>query len=377
MSELALVMGGGGARAAYQVGFLRALAARHPTLAPSILCGVSAGAINTAFLAARTGPFDERVELLARVWRELTVDQVFHVEVGTLATTAVRAGLKLVSGGIPRGPGVRSLVDTGPLRALLTRVCHADFRGRLVGVDENLANGRLRAVAITAASYSTGQSITFVQGRGAFAWERAHRRSESVALTVEHVMASSALPIFFPAVEIGGRWYGDGGMRMTSPLSPAVRLGADKILAISTRHVRTREEAEEPLVDAYPPPAQVLGMLFNTVFLDQFDADALELQRVNGLLAAAPPEARGDLRPVKLFVLRPSYDLGRLANAYEPSLPGGLRFMTRGLGTRETRSNDMLSLLMFQSDYVSRLIELGEQDAERRAGELEAFLASS
>jgi NTE family protein len=165
-------------------------------------------------------------------------------------------------------------------------------------------------------------------------------------------------------------------MRLTAPLSPAIHLGADKIIAISTRYARSRAEADKPAVDGYPPPAQILGMLLNAIFLDLFDADALTMDRVNRMIADLPADKRRGMRAVKLLVLRPSRDLGQLANEYEAELPGTFRFLTRGLGTRETRSNDMLSLVMFQPDYLARLIELGEKDAEARRTEIAAFLSS-
>jgi NTE family protein len=186
-------------------------------------------------------------------------------------------------------------------------------------------------------------------------------------------MASAALPFFFPAIEIDGAWYGDGGIRLTAPLSPAIHLGATRILAVTTRYARTREEADRPVITAYPPPAQVAGILFNAIFLDLLDGDAMHLRQINELIAELPPEQWDGLRPIKLFVLRPSEDLGRLANAYEAELPKGFRFLTRGLGTKETRSNDMLSLVMFQTDYCRRLIELGESDARQRRDEFAAF----
>ena len=186
-------------------------------------------------------------------------------------------------------------------------------------------------------------------------------------------MASSALPFFFPAVEVDGAWYGDGGIRLTSPLSPAVHLGARHIIAVSTRYARTSEEADRPAVVGYPPPAQVAGVLYNAIFLDQLDSDALRMQQVNEFVSWLPQRADG-LRRIELLVLRPSQDLGRLANAYEAQLPRAFRFLTRGLGTRETRSNDMLSLVMFQSDYVRHLIELGEADAKARLPQIRRFL---
>ncbi len=370
---LALVMSGGGARAAYQVGMLRWLARRRPDLHVPILTGVSAGAINAAFLASRPGEFRARVERLTDLWSHLTTREVFRVDSLSLARNVARLGLKLVSGGVAAAPRPHAAVDTTPLRSLLERELDARHDA-LAGIEENLGRGALRAVAITASSYTTGQSITWVQGRGIPQWERAHRKSIGTTLGVRHVMASAALPIFFPAIEIDGQWFGDGGIRLTTPLSPAVHLGAGRILAISTRYPRTRAEADQPAVRGYPPPAQIIGSLFNAVFLDLFDADALTMERVNRLMESLPPGTRRDYRMVRLMVLRPSRDLGRLANEYEAELPGAFRFMTRGLGTRETRSNDLLSLLMFQPDYLSRLIELGEADAELRRDEIEGLL---
>ena len=165
-----------------------------------------------------------------------------------------------------------------------------------------------------------------------------------------------------------------GGVRMMAPLSPAIHLGAEKILAISTRYNRTAAEAKLPDVTGYPPPAQVLGVLLNSVFLDLLDQDALRMERLNQLLKKLPPEERDDLRPVQLLVLRPSVDLGRLANEFEPQLPKTFRFLTRGLGTRQTKSPDFLSMVLFQPDYIGRLIEIGEEDAKARADEIDAFI---
>jgi len=373
VEELALVMSGGGARAAYQVGMLRWLARRHPDLHVPIMTGVSAGAINTAFLSSRPDDFRTRVEKLADLWSSLTADEVFRVDGLSLARNALRMGLKLVSGGAMIVPRAQAAVDTKPLRSLLERML--DARGdEIPGIEASLRRGALKAVAITASSYTTGQSITWTQGSGIPQWERAHRKSIDARLGVSHVMASAALPIFFPAIEIQGQWFGDGGIRLTAPLSPAVHLGADRILAISTRYARTRSEADQPMVNGYPPPAQIMGVLFNAIFLDLFDADSLTLDRVNKATETLPLELRGGYRAIKLIVLRPSRDLGKLANEYEAGLPGAFRFLTRGLGTRETRSNDLLSLLMFQPDYLSRLIELGEADAEARREDIEGLL---
>ncbi|MBI4485877.1 MAG: patatin-like phospholipase family protein [Acidobacteria bacterium] len=379
MSEagLALVLSGGGARAAYQVGFLKYLASRYPDLAPGILTGVSAGGIIATCLASREGRFGEAIDQLDGLWRGLRIEDVFHVDPGDLARRVTRWGFRLVSGGVPGTPRSRSLVDTAPLRELLTRTLRPDSEGKLPAIARNLSTDTLHAVALTASSYTTGQSVTWVQsveGCGVMTWERPQRKAVDGCLGVDHVMASSALPFFFPAVEIDDAWYGDGGIRLTAPLSPAIHLGARKIIAISTRYPRTREEAERPAVSGYPPPAQVAGVLLNAIFLDLLDADALRLEQLNALIDRLPPGARDGLRHVDLLILRPSRDLGRLANEFEAELPRTFRFLVRGLGSRETRSNDMLSLLMFQPDFIVKLIELGQSDARARSEDIEAFI---
>jgi NTE family protein len=374
---LALVLSGGGARAAYQVGVLRYLAREFPEVIPDILTGVSAGGINAAFLAARQEPYPEKIEQLVEMWRDLHIDQVFRVDLRDLAWRSVRWSGRLASGGASPLPPAKSLVDTTPLREVLERELHAG-QGPIPGIQTSLAAGWLNAFAITGSSYTTGQSITWVQTREDAllpSWERPLRKSHCCPIRVDHVMASAALPFFFPAVEVDGAWYGDGGIRLTAPLSPAIHLGARKIVAVSTRYARTREEADRPQIVDYPPPAQVAGVLFNAIFLDQLDGDAMQLRQVNELIAQLPDDKKMGLRPIDLLVLRPSQDLGRVANAYEAELPKGFRFLTRGLGTRETRSNDMLSLVMFQPDYVRHLVDLGEADAEKRKDDFKAFFA--
>lgn len=369
--DVALVMGGGGARAAYQVGFLRAVAQRFPSLHVPYITGVSAGAINAAHLAAHHGTFIQAVEELSQLWSRLTIESVFRVDMRSLAANVLSWAYQLASGGGPSR--VRGFVDTAPLRAFLSDALHT-VDGEITGIASNLTRKRLRAVALSTSSYGTGQSVTWVQGENIEEWERPQRRSENTTLTVEHVMASSALPLFFPAVRLGTGWYGDGGIRLTAPLSPAVHLGARRVLAISTRYAPSMEEAQSSAIAGYPPPAQVVGVLMNAVFLDLLDHDALRLDRLNHLLEHVPAEQRLGLRRIKIMVLRPSRDLGRLSSQYEAQLPRTFRFLTRGLGTRETKSPDFLSLVMFQPDYLRSLMEIGEADAEDRVEEIEEFL---
>lgn len=364
-NELALVLTGGGARAAYQVGVLRAIWRRFPFAVPRIVTGVSAGAINAAFLAAHPGEEEEAANDLRDLWLSLGPEDVFRVDTGTLGSNFFRWGLRLLSGGSAKAPQVRSLLDTTPLSVFLRRAFSA-VDGEISGIAANLASGRLRACALSGLNYGTGQTVTWVQGCDIKTWERPHRISMKTRMTVSHVMASSSLPILFPAINIQGHWYGDGGIRQSAPLSPPIHLGARRILAVSTRYARTEDEAALPVISGYPPPAQILGTMLNAVFLDMIDQDALRLTRFNALLRELPEGHRRGMRPIDLLVLRPSRDLGRLAAEYESRLPGTFRFLTRGLGTRETASPDLLSLLMFQRDYVAELIRVGEADAEAR-----------
>jgi NTE family protein len=225
-------------------------------------------------------------------------------------------------------------------------------------------------VAVSTTSYTTGQNVIFVQGRDIELWERPNRKSVQTRLRVDHVMASSALPGFFPAVRIGDQWYGDGGIRLIAPLSPALHLGARRILAVSTRFNRTQAEADRPEVSGYPPPAQVLGVLSKAVFLDLIDQDALRLERINRLLERLPDDQRDGMHPVRLVTMRPSRDIAALAGQYEPRLPRAFRYMVRGLGTRRTGSPDVLAMMMFQPDFLRALIELGEEDAEAHMDEI-------
>lgn len=371
--DLAFVMSGGGARAAYQVGVLRSLARRFPRLEAPIITGVSAGAINAAHFAAHHGTFEQAAEELRHLWSELSTEKVFRTDPWSLARHVGRWGRQLVSGGGKRPPRAAGLLDTDPLRAYLVEALHA-VRGELTGINYNLRTGRLRAVALSTTNYSTGQSVTWTQGHDIEEWQKPNRRSRVTTLSVDHVMASAALPLVFPAVRLGAHWFGDGGIRLTAPLAPALHLGASRILAVSTRRERTASEADAPTVTGYPPPAQVAGILLNSVFLDVLDQDGHLLDRINALVAQLPPERRLGLRVVKLVTIRPSVDLGRLASRYEPDLPKGLRFMTRGLGTRQTEAPDFLSMIMFQPDYVAELIRVGEADAEARHEELAALV---
>ncbi|HSK75791.1 MAG TPA: patatin-like phospholipase family protein [Thermoanaerobaculia bacterium] len=374
--DLAIVLSGGGARAAYQVGVVRCLAKNLPHLRFPIITGVSAGAINAAFFASHPGPLAEAASALCDLWAGLQVEDIFRVDTTSLARHFTRWASRLVSGGTAMTPEVRGLVDTRPLYTTLQRAS-ATVDGEIIGIERNLERGTLKAVALTALNYSTGQTVTWVQGDHTDIWNQPQRRSVHARISVDHIMASAALPLFFPAVRLGNDWYGDGGVRLSAPIAPALRLGATRILAISPRYDPSFEEAERPKTHGYPPPAQILGHLMDAIFLDVLDEDVRRLKSLNPLIAKLPPEERGGLRPVDIRVLRPSRDLGQLASQYEPRLPPAFRYLTRSLGTKETDTSDFLSMLMFQPDYLQKLIEIGEEDAAAQLPDIRELVGES
>jgi len=370
-SQLALTLGGGGARAAYQVGVLRAIARRYPQLRIPLLTGVSAGAINISHLANFNGDFADSVEALTELWYRLKLENVFRSGGPSLLWRAVRIGIQL-SVGLPSWlEPVHGMVDTQPLRAYLKRAMHTS-EGTLLGIDRNIKAGRLQAVALTANSYATGDSVTFYRGSGIAAWEHPHRSSVETDLTVEHIMASSAIPLFFPPVRIGNQWYGDGGVRLVAPLGPAVHLGADRLFVIST-HFAGEETMPPPSPEA-PSPATVLAAMYNAVFLDQLDQDERQTRQISRLVRQLPSEKRGVLREIKLFVIRPSQDLGALAFDLKDELPPTFRYFLNRFGASQSGSDDFLSTLLFHPTYIQRLLEIGEQDGTDQAAGLDEFL---
>ena len=350
---------------------LKGLARHFPDLRFQIITGVSAGAINAIFLASQRGNLAEKVEQLAGFWCELECQHVFRPNYGALLPFRSAMSTLLSR---PHGKRPHGFFNSAPLAELLRRVFNSPERGRPIdGIKQNLAEGEISAVALISLDYSTGQSVRWVQGRSLDIFEGPNRRSTPTEITLEHVMASAALPFVFPAIRIGSRYYGDGSVRLSAPLSAAVHLGATRILAMSTGYQRTPDEASTPVVDGYPPAAQIISQLLNAIFLDVIDEDVLRMQRLNEMIIKLPPDERNGLKPIDLCVLRPSKDLGKLAGAYEKYLPRSMKFFTRALGSRETESPDFVSLLMFEPHYTQMLIEIGEEDVESRLGELTDF----
>ena len=368
--HLALVLSGGGARAAYQVGVLLAIGERFPELRIPILTGVSAGAINSAYLAAYCGTFGSAVRDLRAEWAKLTPDRVYCVRPVGMVRAAFRWLLNFVIGRRAEPGVVHGLMEMAPLRRFLDGCI--DFGG----IDENVRAGRLRAAALTTTSYTTGQTVTFVQGGpGCPVWERSQRIGIIASLTLDHVMASSAIPIIFPAVKMPDGFYGDGSVRQLAPLAPAVHLGATRILAIG---MRAKRPSSVPVrsVGEYPAMAEVLGLLFNAVFLDSLDGDAERLERINQLLKDRPEGTAGShgLKPVELLMLRPSRDLGALARGYEDRLPGTVRWAVNSMGGKRQGSSDFVSYLLFDPVFTDKLVELGYNDVCGQWDKIENFL---
>ena len=367
----ALVLSGGGARAAYQVGCLRHIAQAIPEYRPDILTGVSAGAINAVHLAAYRGDWLDAVEKLRTLWLSLETNKVYHADFRHVSRRVLHWGLRVLSGGRLGRGDVRGMVDSSPLEQFL----HANLvqqDGCVVGIQENLQEAVLQAVAIITTNYASGRSEAWVQSVNEELWQKGQLNSKSAEITVPHILASAALPMFFPAVSLNGQWHGDGGIRLTAPLSPAMHLGADRILAVSPR-AQSRTEAV-PSTTGYPSPAQIAGVLLNSVFLDLLDFDALQMQRINDLLANMSAAEWNGFRPVDVMVLRPKEDLGELARAHEIDLPKSFRFFEQGLGDKREPSADALSMVMFEPEYLGLLMQLGEQDAAARSEEIRSFL---
>lgn len=368
---LGLVLTGGGARAAYQVGALAAIAEAVPDLGFPIVTGVSAGAINAAFLAAHPGPFAAAMAALRAEWSRLTAERVYRLR----PARWVRAVLRCV--GAParrrsaRAPLVRGVFDPQPLRALLAQ--RLDF----AGIDRNIAAGGLRAVALSATSYATGETVTFVHGApGVPLWRRALRHAVRARLTVDHVLASAALPLLFPAVAVDGEFYGDGSVRQTAPLAPAIHLGAQALVVVTTRGP-AGARGEGPA--AYPSVAEIGQLVLHAIFLDALEADIERLERLNRLLASLPAGVTppDGLRRVGLLWLRPSRDLGALAAGRHARLPPIVRWLVRRAGGHRASAVEFLSYVLFDPAYTAALMDLGYDDARRDWPRLERFFAAA
>ena len=366
----ALVLSGGGARSAYQVGVLKALARMLPGERNPfpVIVGTSAGAVSAAVLGAHASHWHGGVAALDEVWSAFRVPQVFRAD----PVAMLRAGLHWTLSALSAGlllPAPRSLFDNGPLRTLLAR--RIDWEA----IRGNVEAGVLQALALSATTYSGGRHTVFFEGVPELAeWRRASRVGRRTRLGAEHLMASVAIPLLFPSVRIGEDFYGDGAMRQLAPLSPAVHLGADRILVIGVRPVGGAGIGA--LIGRARPPSagQLFGFLLDTLFSDQLEGDLEQMRRMNALAVAAPEAAPG-VRPVEALLLAPSVEPSVIAARHLRSLPGSLRALLSVIGARGSAGSLLASYLMFESDFTCELIALGEADTLARRDEVLRFLA--
>jgi NTE family protein len=374
--KTALVLPGGGARGAFQVGVLRAIAEMLPHGCSSpfpILSGTSAGAINSVVLASKARRFRVAVAELENVWGHFRSDQVYRTDALTMFRSSLHWFAAIVLGGMFVGTP-RSLLDNSPLRALLSRNI------RFPRIERSIDAGHLHAIAITAAGYGSARSTTFFQAnRDVHSWARTRRTGIRRNLNLDHLMASIAVPMIFPPVNIGGEYFGDGAMRQATPLSPAIHLGADRILVIGVRDEAALPAPDPDNPQPFPSFAQIAGYMLDTLFMDGLYSDLERMTRINQLIDSVPmADRRGSLthmRPIDTMVVLPSKDLRAIAHKHLDQMPRPVRMLLRGLRGGAPSEDRLLSFLLFERNYTRELIELGYSDAMQVKDQLMDFVS--
>lgn len=373
VARIALILTGGGARAGYQVGVLKAvrelLAEPHRNPFP-ILCGTSAGALNAASMAVWAEDFSAGVDNLLNVWENFKVHQVYRADTLSMGISAARWVSTLAIGWLTR-QSPRSLLDNSPLRQLLSD--SLDFSR----IEKAIDSGALHSVSITCSGYSTGQGVSFYEGRAEIEpWRRSQRVGAPTKIGLDHLMASSAIPFIFPAVRINREWFGDGSMRQVAPVSPAIHMGAEKILVIGAG--RRIDESTRPRTSIYPSLAQIAGHALSSIFLDSMSVDLERMGRINKTLSLIPEDVRREngmsLRPIEVLNISPSQRLDHLAAKHAKALPWPVRTMLRGFGAMNRNGGALTSYLLFEPAYTKALIDLGYTDTLARRDEVCRFL---
>ncbi len=382
-NALGLVVTGGGARGAYQAGVLKRIGEikrvqthGNPFL---IIGGASAGAINGSALAGGSDDFALATQVMARLWSDLKPSDVFRCDLLSQTRTSLTWILDLSFGGILGGGNARSLLDATPLRRYLNKHLRCDR------IQDNIKGGHLYALAISATNYNSGKSYLFIQGRkGHPMWNRSRRVTLATKITVEHVCASAAIPLVFQPVRLkiarGTAFFGDGCARLQQPLSPVIRLGAERVFAIGVR-CENLEHQVETADGKDPSLAQVMGLIFNVMFLDHLATDIEHLERLNELLGSGHISQSGvegceRMRPLTQLLMAPSVDLAQLAEQYQRDMPYLIQYFVNGLARDAASCSDLISYLLFTSNYTRALVDLGYNDASQRIDEIENFLYS-
>jgi len=367
-----LVLTGGGARAAYQVGVLKAVRdiLGNPVANPfPILCGTSAGAINAATLAVFADDFNRGVASLLEVWENMRCSHIYRTDAWNILRSGARwlAALMLFSRENPV-----SFLDNAPLRELLEKNLDCER------IQKHIDQGALYALCVTASGYTSGQSVSFFQGAsGLEPWERNQRIGAAVPIKVDYLLASAALPFIFPAVKVHREFFGDGSMRQIAPVSPALHLGADRVLIVGTG--RQTVDDVRARSNTYPSLAQIAGHALNSIFLDSLAVDIERLERINRTVKLIPPEKLGEsqlaLRPVKVLFITPSQPIERVAARFIHELPRTVRFVLRPTGALNRSGSNLASYLLFEEPFCRALIELGYKDTAAREKEVREFFA--
>ncbi len=368
--KIGLILTGGGARAAYQVGVLKAIARILPRNAPnpfSVICGTSAGSLNAVTLAVNAQQFRHGVQRLLGIWRNLRVDDIYRADPAGVFNNSLRwiGGLLLGSIGIHKTTQV-SLLDNSPLSAFLAEKLPFEK------IQGNIDSGLLHALSVTASGYGSGQSVTFYQG-AIDPWKRARRLGVPTTIKIKHLLASTAIPFIFPAVRINREYFGDGSMRQIAPISSALHLGANRVLVIGVGQGSATLEREQ--ISDYPSLAQIAGHALNSIFLDSMEVDLERLQRINSTVLNMPEEIRQntDLRHVNVLIFSPSQPIEKIAERYSAKLPWTIRYLLRSVGAMRHSGANLVSYLLFEKNYCRALVNLGFQDAMKRREEIIAF----
>jgi NTE family protein len=367
--KIALVLGGGGARAAYQIGVLKAIVQFYPRnhgIPFKIVCGTSAGAINATSIATHASCFHLGVRKLEWVWRHIHAKKVYRASISGVLSHLGKMALKGVqSDGASRSAGC--LFNSEPLRGLLSELISFERIGR------NISSGALDAVSLDTSCYNNSRSVTFFQGNPLIEdWHRERRCGQRTRLNTDHLLASSAIPMVFPSVRLNQEYYGDGSVHQLAPLSSPIHLGADKIMVInleSPHKVQPRE------LEHHPKTATIAGHLLDTIFSDTLNSDLERLERINSTLSLIPEESRKNLplKQIETLVIKPSEDLSAIASRYFQDMPFAIKMMMKALGINEHSDSSIGSYLLFEQSYCSALIELGYEDAMCQIDEIKTF----
>ena len=370
--KIGLVLPGGGARAAYQVGVLKAISELIPDSNPfSIISGTSAGAINASLLASRSQSLKEAVEVLSGVWCNFKTNKVYRTETTVMLKSIFQWLLTVSSGGVlVKNP--KSLLDNSPLRQLLEDTIN------LEGIKNNIDKGNLDAFAITAASYSSKKSVTFFQSEeDDIDWERFLRVGVKTDILIDHLMASIALPLIFPAVKINNEYFGDGAMRQATPLSPAIRLGAEKLLIINTDSKSPNNQLTDNQI--YPSIGEVGGYMLDALFTGGLLSDLERLDRINQLIENSGNNSvqtsNKKMKHLDYCVISPSKDIKKIAKEHYKDVPYSVKLLMKGLGLKNREESELLSFLLFESSFTSSLIQLGFEDGMTNQSEIRAIVA--